>query len=133
MSREHQVIAEDDGLVTVAGGKLTTFRRMAEEVVDACLPILKDRGLQRDLRKSHTASAVFPGAVGWSDWESDSDRFQAVIEASGGLLDAESAALLVRENGTMGIEIGTHSAGALHWGNACQRIVPKSWLRSNGG
>ncbi|MFW6200385.1 MAG: glycerol-3-phosphate dehydrogenase/oxidase [Gemmatimonadota bacterium] len=34
ISREHQIRVSDSGLVTIAGGKWTTYRKMAEEVVD---------------------------------------------------------------------------------------------------
>jgi len=34
LSRRHAVVQEDDGLWTVLGGKLTTYRRMAQDVVD---------------------------------------------------------------------------------------------------
>lgn len=37
LSREYMVFTGRDGLVTVAGGKLTTYRRMAQEAVDAAL------------------------------------------------------------------------------------------------
>jgi glycerol-3-phosphate dehydrogenase len=37
ISRKHQLITAADGLVTVVGGKLTTYRRMAEDAVDAAL------------------------------------------------------------------------------------------------
>ncbi|MFF0543372.1 glycerol-3-phosphate dehydrogenase/oxidase [Nocardia thailandica] len=37
ISREHAVLTSPDGLVTVVGGKLTTYRRMAEDAVDAAL------------------------------------------------------------------------------------------------
>lgn len=35
VSREHRVVVGPGGMVTVAGGKLTTYRRMGAEVVDA--------------------------------------------------------------------------------------------------
>ena len=35
LSRRHTVHVSPDGLVTVTGGKLTTYRRMAEDTVDA--------------------------------------------------------------------------------------------------
>ncbi|WP_020693897.1 glycerol-3-phosphate dehydrogenase/oxidase [Tsukamurella sp. 1534] len=35
VSRKHAVLTREDGLVTVVGGKLTTYRRMAEDAVDA--------------------------------------------------------------------------------------------------
>jgi glycerol-3-phosphate dehydrogenase len=37
ISRKHAVLAAPDGLVTIVGGKLTTYRRMAEDAVDAGL------------------------------------------------------------------------------------------------
>uniref|UniRef100_UPI00083757CE glycerol-3-phosphate dehydrogenase/oxidase n=1 Tax=Microtetraspora niveoalba TaxID=46175 RepID=UPI00083757CE len=38
LSRRHSVITSRDGVVTVVGGKLTTYRRMAEDAVDAACP-----------------------------------------------------------------------------------------------
>ena len=35
LSRRHAVLTSDTGVVTVVGGKLTTYRRMAEDAVDA--------------------------------------------------------------------------------------------------
>ncbi|HEY3750159.1 MAG TPA: glycerol-3-phosphate dehydrogenase/oxidase [Pseudonocardiaceae bacterium] len=35
LSRHHAVLTSPDGVVTVVGGKLTTYRRMAEDAVDA--------------------------------------------------------------------------------------------------
>ncbi|ALC18653.1 glycerol-3-phosphate dehydrogenase/oxidase [Streptomyces pristinaespiralis] len=37
ISRRHAVLTSADGVVTVVGGKLTTYRRMAEDAVDAAL------------------------------------------------------------------------------------------------
>jgi glycerol-3-phosphate dehydrogenase len=37
LSRKHAVLTAADGLVTVVGGKLTTYRRMAQDAVDAAL------------------------------------------------------------------------------------------------
>ncbi|TWS20282.1 glycerol-3-phosphate dehydrogenase/oxidase [Tsukamurella asaccharolytica] len=37
VSRKHAVLTRGDGLVTVVGGKLTTYRRMAQDAVDAAL------------------------------------------------------------------------------------------------
>jgi glycerol-3-phosphate dehydrogenase len=38
LSRRHAVLTSPDGVVTVVGGKLTTYRRMARDAVDAVLP-----------------------------------------------------------------------------------------------
>jgi glycerol-3-phosphate dehydrogenase len=40
LSRRHQVVVSDAGLVTVTGGKLTTYRKMAADTVDAAAKLL---------------------------------------------------------------------------------------------
>ena len=49
LSRRHRVVVSDEGLVTVTGGKLTTYRQMAADTVDAVLgaPPRARRGLLR--------------------------------------------------------------------------------------
>src|SRR5699024_376518 len=37
LSREHVIVESGDGMVTVVGGKLTTYRAMAEEAVDRAI------------------------------------------------------------------------------------------------
>jgi glycerol-3-phosphate dehydrogenase len=37
LSRRHAVLTSPDGVVTVVGGKLTTYRRMAQDAVDAAI------------------------------------------------------------------------------------------------
>jgi glycerol-3-phosphate dehydrogenase len=41
LSRRHAVITSPDGLVTIVGGKLTTYRRMAEDTVDAAIRLTR--------------------------------------------------------------------------------------------
>ncbi len=43
LSRSHAVLTSPDGVVTVVGGKLTTYRRMAQDAVDA---VLRATGLE---------------------------------------------------------------------------------------
>ena len=42
LSRRHSVVTSDHGLVTVTGGKLTTYREMAADTVDAAVKVLPD-------------------------------------------------------------------------------------------
>lgn len=44
LSRRHSVRVAPSGVVTVTGGKLTTYRRMAADAVDAAAAVLHDRG-----------------------------------------------------------------------------------------
>jgi glycerol-3-phosphate dehydrogenase len=60
LSRDHTVIEEPAGMVTVVGGKYTTYRRMARDAVDAA-----GRALGSDLPPSPTASLPLVGAAGW--------------------------------------------------------------------
>ena len=43
LSRRHKVIVSDSGMVTITGGKLTTYRKMAEHTVDAAQKLLGRR------------------------------------------------------------------------------------------
>ncbi len=61
VSREHTLEVSDDGLVVIAGGKLTTYRRMAAEVVDACVGLLRRRGTPAE--PCATAAHVLPGGA----------------------------------------------------------------------
>jgi len=44
LSRRHKVMVSDSGMVTITGGKLTTYRKMAEHTVDEVLNVLGRRG-----------------------------------------------------------------------------------------
>jgi len=39
ISREHSVLISDSGLVTIIGGKWTTYRKMAQDTVDDAIPV----------------------------------------------------------------------------------------------
>ncbi|MET9368967.1 glycerol-3-phosphate dehydrogenase/oxidase [Streptomyces griseoflavus] len=58
LSRRHAVLTSSEGVVTVVGGKLTTYRRMAEDAVDAAVRL---RGLGAG--PSPTAALPLVGAA----------------------------------------------------------------------
>jgi glycerol-3-phosphate dehydrogenase len=60
LSRDHTVLEQPAGLVTVVGGKYTTYRVMARDAVDASA-----RALGRTLPPSPTAALPLVGAAGW--------------------------------------------------------------------
>ena len=66
VSREHELFVRDDGLLIIAGGKLTTYRRMAMEVVRAGIKWLRghDDGFAIALDRSGTKERPLPGARG---------------------------------------------------------------------
>ncbi len=69
MSRQHRVTTSPSGLVTVIGGKLTTYREMAEDAVDAALAAAAQAGdpLPRMAGRSRTRKLRLRGADGWSE------------------------------------------------------------------
>src|SRR5262249_3093635 len=68
VSREHEVFVRDEGVIVIAGGKLTTYRRMAKEVGDRAVEWLGDRGdaaLEgRTIKPCRTKTRPLPGAQG---------------------------------------------------------------------
>ena len=60
LSRRHSVTTSPNGLVTVTGGKLTTYRLMASDTVDAVLQLLPDSAVRHN--SSTTARLRLAGA-----------------------------------------------------------------------
>jgi glycerol-3-phosphate dehydrogenase len=59
--REHLIVQGRGGMLTIAGGKLTTFRSMAAELVDRVVAILHDLDGRTRLPRPPTAEASLPG------------------------------------------------------------------------
>ena len=75
LSREHAVSQSVSGLITVAGGKYTTYRVMAKDVVDVAA-----RGLDQKVPECCTAEIPLIGATGYrAHW----NRREALAEESG--------------------------------------------------
>jgi glycerol-3-phosphate dehydrogenase len=60
LSRNHKVLVQPSGVVTITGGKLTTYREMAEDTVDELVGHLAD--LPRSARRCRTADLPLRGA-----------------------------------------------------------------------
>ena len=67
--RDHQ-IWDDNGLISVAGGKLTTFRLIAREVLEHAMPLVQDRHLRSADEPvfSQPPQARRPAAIGHLLW-----------------------------------------------------------------
>jgi len=75
LSREHAVSQSVSGLITVAGGKYTTYRVMAKDVVDVAA-----RGLEQKVPPSCTHETPLVGAAGYrAHW----NRREALAEETG--------------------------------------------------
>ncbi len=105
VSREHQIVVGADGLITIAGGKLTTYRRMSHEVVDTAVNLLRLSGkLPDSLSEAATDKAPLPGAVGWPADDNHERVARKVSDVAPSLAET-SARLLADTYGMRSIEI----------------------------
>jgi len=91
LSREHSILVSANGLVTVTGGKWTTYRAMAEEVLLQCqssglLP-RSTQGMTRQLRLIGAGdSAISHGSLahpaGWHSYGAEQDLVRALPGAN---------------------------------------------------
>lgn len=107
VSREHSLTVGQDGMITIAGGKLTTYRRMCEEVVDKSIQLLKMKGALRDgvSKKGRTEDSPLPGAVGWPANDDVNAVAAKIREASGNRLEEDTALLLANTYGMRGLKL----------------------------
>ena len=105
VSREHEILVGRSGLVTIAGGKLTTYRRMAAEVVDQVEKLLRLSGYRQRSQPARTEHEPLPGGVGWPD-DDDHDAVAAKVEkAAGGKLNGAQALHLTNTYGMRALEL----------------------------
>jgi glycerol-3-phosphate dehydrogenase len=106
VSREHQIIVGRDGLVTIAGGKLTTYRRMAAEVVDTVVRLLRmAQKRPADLRDPATEHEPLPGGIEWPD-DDDHDAVAAKVRDAGkGRITPKTARYLTDTYGMRAFEV----------------------------
>lgn len=92
LSREHTVDRPAPGFVSIAGGKYTTYRVMAEDVID-----LAAKELKADVSSSITANLPIVGADGYSALAQQ----QSIISAETGLAPSQVLHLLNRYGSLM--------------------------------
>jgi glycerol-3-phosphate dehydrogenase len=126
VSREHEIIVDSDGLITIAGGKLTTYRKMAKELVDAGVALIRIvAGPDFAPGDAHTAREPLPGGRDWPDGDDDLKQVAARIrEAAPDAaepMDDATAILFGQTYGTVGVEV---AARMTKDPTASQRLVP---------
>ncbi len=82
VSREHTVTEAAPGLITIAGGKLTTYRVMAQDAVDVAMG--KDRA---KATPSLTEKTPLLGAVGYETYQRRADKIAAEHGVSRFMID----------------------------------------------
>ncbi len=101
ISRKDEIWEHDSGLITIAGGKLTGYRKMSEHVVDLVASRLKIK-TQRVFQKSQTKNMPISGA----DF-GGSKRFESFVEMKS--LDALSYGLTIEEGRHIASFYGTNA------------------------
>lgn len=121
VSREHQILIGQDGLVTIAGGKLTTYRRMAAEVVETAVRMLELERGALDLRPPATGKDPLPGAIGWPADDDHAKVADEVAKAGHPRVPEDVARHLADTYGMRAIAIAKRMAADAR---LAQRLVP---------
>jgi glycerol-3-phosphate dehydrogenase len=145
LSRRHRVSTSAGGLVSVTGGKLTTYRRMAVDTVDEVMERLGRRG------RSHTRRLRLHGAAGYAELTDDvaprlgltPDQLHHLANRHGG--DTRTIAALVATDPDLGRPVVeglpylwaevVHAARhemALTVDDVLTRRLPLRWLDARG-
>lgn len=95
LSREHAVAEPLPGLVSIAGGKYTTYRVMAADAVDAAV-----EGLGGYVPPSRTHKVVLLGSGDWEHWSQQADAL-----ADDSCLDSEVIERLLWRHGNRIVDI----------------------------
>jgi glycerol-3-phosphate dehydrogenase len=128
VSREHEVFTKPDGVVVIAGGKLTTYRRMARETVNKTLELLRELG-ETGLHVTRASTKVrpLPGAVGLEPLD-----LEGVAAIGRGLMaefgiDVDTATHLCGAYGARAVELGRAIAKDRALGERVDRELPYVW------
>ncbi len=84
ISRNHKVFVSLSGLVTVIGGKWTTYRQMGEDVVNKVCLVggIEDRKCVTETLKIHSAATDLDFDVHWHVYGSDLPELKRLIDAT---------------------------------------------------
>ena len=130
VSREHEVFTRDDGVVIIAGGKLTTYRRMAAEAVRAAMGWLRehDAGYEAAGRdRAGTKHRPLPGGAGLEPptLESVAAIGRALMDRHG--LDADAATHLCGVYGARAPALGERIGAVPALGERLDPELPYLW------
>jgi glycerol-3-phosphate dehydrogenase len=126
ISRRHEIMEGPGGMLTIAGGKLTSYRSMAERVVDRCA-----ERLDRDLTPATTAEVPLPGG----DFSGTFEELSSFVQAQG--LAPEEADRVIRMYGKEAFAVFAEKKGVA--AEARQAVLSEGaltledfWFRRSG-
>ncbi len=102
VSREHRILEVEQGLVVLVGGKLTTYRLMAAELLDLVCRLAEFSGAGH----TRTQHRLLPGAVGLDD-AGGIDGLVGALADEG--LDVSSAEMAVKNYGVAARQVVEHN------------------------
>ncbi len=76
ISREHEIFETPSGIIAIAGGKYTTFRSMARQVVDFAAKTMREEGWIPDSKRRHSDDLPLEGG------DVPAESFDAYLEYS---------------------------------------------------
>lgn len=82
LSRNHEILVSSSNLITIAGGKWTTYRRMGEEVIDTAIQVgsLKNTPCQTKHLRLHGYEPKQHSLDTWKMYGSDTKKMEEMIE-----------------------------------------------------
>ncbi|MEO1451720.1 MAG: glycerol-3-phosphate dehydrogenase/oxidase, partial [Bacteroidota bacterium] len=118
LSRKDEIFTSDSGLISIAGGKLTGYRKMAERTVDAVIERIKPQLTQR-LRACYTDKIDITGGKSFPDATTvDQYRERLAGRLASHGLGADEAWYLVHNYGDQADEIVTEMDQSSYAGEA---------------
>lgn len=102
VSREHKIATTPDGLAIIAGGKLTTYRRMASECMEEVTKLIAMRGGRLLSHSPNTHRLPLPGAEGITN---ENDLEQLIQRISSEIESETTARHLVHIYGTRVLQL----------------------------
>lgn len=83
ISRDHSILVSRSGLVTIAGGKWTTYRKMAEDVIDKAIVVggLEERLCRTKTLQLHGWRDDVDPLNPWSVYGSDAQELKKLVKA----------------------------------------------------
>jgi glycerol-3-phosphate dehydrogenase len=127
VSREHEVFSRSEGLVIIAGGKLTTYRRMARQAVDETVKLLEQLGEAVTVNRTTTKHRPLPGAEGLDPADLDGVAEIGRRLMADHRLDVDTATHLCGVYGTRAHLLAARIAEQPALGERLDRELPYVW------
>ena len=89
LSRDHTILISDSGLITITGGKWTTYRQMGEDVVNRAEEVagIGKHPCETETLRLHGWTEEQSSAMHWNVYGADAGEIEALIKADASLAE----------------------------------------------